>query len=323
MAFKGSSRFVYLALVPISLLLSGCNSGSEQRIPARFGLTETVLGRRVAEQAVLLANLVLPPEQRLRLNITWPAVGYFPSQTFKTDTNQNGFRVALVTDSGSDNGVIFTNADAIPVFLIDGQSLGNVEVAFVPDGIRCIFVNAHTLDDLSQRLFLAGRDVVEQHGDFDKSVALSLVLLHELGHIRFGDRSSYASNAHLDIAEINKPSGAISNPEVRADAFASEVIRQAWASGEMRSPLLGPYGRASIASNIFRVMANGFNSFDLRHDPQGILDRKPKLELFRQDGYSHLNLYLRLLIFLEQSEPTEERRRYLELIEQANSGERS
>lgn len=95
-------------------------------------------------------------------------------------------------------------ADAIPVLLIDGQSLGNVEVAFVPDGIRCIFVNAHTLDDLSQRLFLVGRDAVEQHGDFDKSVALSLVLLHELGHIRFGDRSSYASNAHLDIAEINK-----------------------------------------------------------------------------------------------------------------------
>jgi hypothetical protein len=93
-AFKGSSRFLYLALVPISLLLSGCNRGSEQCIPGRFGLTETVLGRRVAEQAVLLANLVLPPEQRLRLNITWPAVGYFPSQTFKTDANQNRFRVA-------------------------------------------------------------------------------------------------------------------------------------------------------------------------------------------------------------------------------------
>lgn len=323
MALKGSSLVAYHTLVLISLLLSGCNRGAEQRIPGRFGLSETVLGRRAAEQAVLLANLVLPPEQRLRLNITWPAVGYFPSQTFKIDTHQNGFHVALVTDSGFDNGVIFTNADAIPVFLIDGQSLGNVEVAFVPNGIRCIFVNAHSLDNLSQRLFLTGRDAVEQHGDFDKSVALSLVFLHELGHIHFGDRSSYASNGQLDIAEINKPSGEISNPEVRADAFASEVIRQAWASGEMRSPLLGQYARAAIASNIFRVMANGFNSFDLRHDPQGILDGKSKLELFRQDGYSHLNLYLRLLIFLEQSEPTEERRRYLELIEQAKTGERS
>lgn len=84
--------------------------------------------------------------------------------------------------------------------------------------------------------------------------------------------------------------------------------------------MLGPYARASIASNIFRVMSNGFNSFDLRHDPQGVLDRTPKLELFRRGGYSHLNLYLRLLIFLEQLEPTEERRRYLELIEQTNTG---
>jgi hypothetical protein len=64
-------------------------------------------------------------------------------------------------------------------------------------------------------------------------------------------------------------------------------------------------------------MATGFNSYDVLNDPQGILGGKPRYELFRQKGYSHLDLYLRLLIFLQQAEPTEERLRYLKLIEQS------
>jgi hypothetical protein len=312
-------RSAYLITLLLGFCLSGCVRGPDPRIPAAYGLGETVVGTPIAEQAILFANVTLPPDQRLRLQPTWTPVGYFPTQTFKTDTHQPGFRVARVTDLGFENEVIFTNADAIPVFLIEGQSLGNVEVAFVPDGCRCIFVNAHSLDDLSRRLYLVGPDAIEQHGDFDKSIALSLVFLHELGHIRFGDRGSYASNARLELAEINKPSQAISNPEVRADAFASEVVRLAWSSGEMQSPFYEPYGRADIASNIFRVMETGFNSYDLVHDPQGILDKKVKYELFWQNGYSHLNLYLRLLIFLQQSEPTEERYRYLELIKRASA----
>jgi hypothetical protein len=213
-----------------------------------------------------------------------------------------------------DQGVSFTNADAIAVFLIDGASLGDIEIAFVPQGCRCIFVNEHSLDDMFHRLYLVGSQAAEQHNDFDKAVALSLVLLHEMGHIHFGDRGSYSTNTALDLSELNRPSGSIFNPELRADVFASEVIKLAWSSGEMKSPLPGPYGRATIASNIFRVIATGFNVYDLNNDPQGILDHKQKLDLFAQKGYSHLNLYLRLLIFLQQSEPTDDRRRSLEQI---------
>ncbi len=306
--------FVTLAL---GASLCGCSSGPQTRLPAQYGLSETALGRPIAEQAILFANLALPPDQRLRLQPTWARSGFFPAQTFSTDATQRNFRVALVTDRGFDDGLVFTNAETVPVFLIDRQSLGDAETAFVPEGCRCIFLSVYSLDHLSEQLYLVGPHASGQHSSFDKAIALSLVFLHELGHLHFGDRTSYASNARLDLAEINAPSRSISNPEVRADAFASEIVRSAWASGEMRSGLPGPYGRAAIASNILRVVWTGFNLYDVNYDPQGIVGGNPNYGLFQQKGYSHLNLYLRLLIFLEQTDPKATRRQYLERISQA------
>ena len=235
-------------------------------------------------------------------------------QVFERGNASTSFRREFITDTQFDNGVRFINADAVSVYLIDGASLGNIEVAFVPEGCRCIFVNARSIDELSRRLYLIGEGAAEQHNSFDKALALSLVLLHEVGHVRFRDRSSYASVARLNLDELNRPSAMISNPEVRADAFASEIVRIGWASAEIQGPLGPPYGRSSIASNIFRVMETGFNGFDLKNDPQGIFNHKQNCQVFVQKGYSHLNLYVRLLVFLDQSEPTTERHEYLEAL---------
>lgn len=310
-------RSTCLLLLIVGGTLAGCNSAPQWNAARQFGVSETALGRDEVEQAILLANLVLPPDEQLRLQPTWELGGFFPPQEFNADRWHGGFRITITDDHGFHHKVVFTNSETLPVYLIDGESLGNVEVAFVPDGCRCVFVNAHSIDNLSKRLFLVGPDAFEQHNSFDKSLALALVLLHEMGHIRFGDTGSYAYSARLDLSEINKPSQAISNPEVRADAFASEVVRLAWASGEIQSALPGPYGRAEIASNIFRVIETGFNSYDYLNDPQGIMHGKIRYSVFQQKSYSHLNLYLRLLIFLQQSEPTEERLHYLTLISQA------
>jgi hypothetical protein len=315
---KRTFRLSVVVTLFLAAGLCGC-SRPATRPPAQYGLSETALGRPIAEEAILFANLALPPDQQLRLQPTWPRSGFFPAQTFKTDAAHKAFRVAFVTDRGFDDGVVFTNAEIIPVFLIDRQSLGDAETAFVPEECRCIFLNAYSLDDLSERLYLVGPHAASQHSSFDKAVALSLVFLHELGHLHFGDRTSYSSNAHLDLSEINAPSRAISNPEVRADAFASEIVRSAWASGEMRSGLPGAYGRAAIASNIVRAMSTGFNLYDVNHDPGGILGGRANYALFNQNGYSHLNLYLRLLIFLEQTDPTAAHRQYLERISHASA----
>jgi hypothetical protein len=296
------------------VLLTGCQRPPAPCLPGQYGLTETVMDRTIAEQALLFVNLMLPPEQPLRLKITWPPAGYFPRQVFAFEPGGKDFQQRLFTDGSFDQGVAFSNADEIPTYLIDGQSLGAIEVAFVPQGCRCIFINERSLDNLFQRLFIIGKDAAEQHGDFDKALALSLVLVHELGHLRFGDQGSYSSNSLLDLGELNLPSARITNPEMRADVFASEAIQGAWSSREMHSILPGPYGRAAIASHVFRVISNGFNGYDLKNDPQGVFDRQEKYGIFLQKGYSHLNLYLRLLIFLQRSEPTDDRLHYLERI---------
>jgi len=62
-----------------------------------------------------------------------------------------------------------------------------------------------------------------------------------------------------------------------------------------------------MASNVLRVIATGSNTYDFRNDPQGVLGGVSKPALFQQAGYSHLNLYVRLLVLLEQLEPNEER----------------
>lgn len=262
---------------------------------------------------------MLPPDFSMRLRPTWPASGYFPTLYFE---NEGGsFAMSYVTDRGFDNGLRFVDADEIPVYLIDASHLGRIETAFVPNGERCVFVNAGSLDRLFEDFFMMGKHVLGQHNSFDKALVLAVVLLHELGHLHFEDDGSYGPPAAFALEEIDRPSRAIANKEVRADRFASEMVNAAWASQQMKSPLDGPYGRAGIASNIFRAIATGANSHDFTVDPQGVFDGVRKPYVFRQSGYSHLNLYLRLLVLAQQINPSEERLNELRWLELALKGE--
>lgn len=116
------------------LLTATCDRVRVQTLPARYGITEAVTGRQIAEQAVLFANLVLPDNGSTRLNFTWQPSGYFPTLAFAK--SGRGFSRQFITNSGFDNGLVFNNADVVPVFLVDGTMLGNVEGVFVPQALR-------------------------------------------------------------------------------------------------------------------------------------------------------------------------------------------
>jgi hypothetical protein len=221
----------------------------------------------------------------------------------------------VIADQGFDNGWRYRNAREVPVFIVGDAHLGKVESAFVPEGEDCVFVGGRSLERQFDAFYLRGSNAWQQYSSFEKSLVVALMLLHELGHVRFGDGGSYGPPARLALDDIAKPSGTIANKEMRADRFASELIMQAWNSGEMKGPMLGNYGRAWIASNIYRVITIGSNTFDLHIDPHGVLDKLPKLDVFRAAGYSHLNTYLRLLIILHQLEPTDERLSMLRAID--------
>jgi hypothetical protein len=151
---------------------------------------------------------------------------------------------------------------------------------------------------------------------FEKALVTAVILPHELGHIRFDDAGSRGPSARLVLEDLAKPSTAIANKEVRADRFASEIISDAWNSEETKGRFSGAMGRSTVASNLYRVVAIASITNDLVEDPTGAFDKVKKLQIFRAPGYSHLNLYLRLLVILYQLEPNDQRLDLLRAVEE-------
>jgi hypothetical protein len=298
----------------VLLLMPACTTDDPPDIPSRYGLHQATLYREVVERAIVLADEVLPPDMPLRLRPTWPQAGYFPLLYFVRDRHRPAFAVQPVKDRGFDNGLRFKNAQIIYVYIVDDASLGRVENIFVPDKERCIFVSAKSLDRLFESFFITGPRALQQLSSFEKSLVVALILLHELGHLHFNDGGSYGPPARLNLDEMSRPSRDIANREVRADRFATEILEQAWDSHKMKGSIPGLFGRAVIANHIYRVIATGSNTYDFRVDPQGLLDKIVKRHAFNASGYSHLNLYLRLLVMLYQLNPTDERLADLQAI---------
>lgn len=308
----------WYCLLPLIGSLSGsCPAKEPSDIPARYGLAQTTENREIIEHAIVLVDEVLPRNMPLRLRPTWPQSGFYPTLYFEGKRNDPAFAMEDVTDRGFDNGWRFRNADEIPVFIIDATRLGQVETAFVPEGARAIFVSGRNLERQFDAFYLRGKRAWEQYSSFEKSLVTAVILLHELGHVRFDDAGSYGPPARLTLEDLTRPSAAIANKEVRVDRFASEIISDAWNADEMKGRFSGAIGRSSVASNLYRVVAIASNTNDLVEDPTGALDKIEKLRLFRASGYSHLNLYLRLLVIMYQLEPADERLKLLQQIDQA------
>ncbi|WP_257169612.1 hypothetical protein [Bradyrhizobium sp. SRS-191] len=306
----------YCLLPLIGSLSAACQAPGPPDVPARYGLAQTTENREIIERAIVLVNEVLPRDMPLRLRPTWPQSGFYPTLYFEEKRN-TAFAMEDVIDREFDNGWRFRNADEIPVFIVDATSLGQVETAFVPEGARTIFISGRNLERQFDTFYLRGEKAWEQYSSFEKSLVTAVILLHELGHVHFDDAGSYGHSARLALEDLTKPSSTIANKEVRADRFASEIISDAWNADEMKGRFSGAMGRSSIASNLYRVVAIASNTNDLVEDPTGAFDKVEKLGLFRASGYSHLNLYLRLLVILYQLEPTDERLKLLQRIDQA------
>jgi hypothetical protein len=307
----------YCFLPLIGFLSGGCPAVEPPDIPARYGLAQSTENREIIERAIVLADEVLPRQMALRLRPTWPQSAFYPSLYFEGERNDPAFAVEDVVDRGFDNGWRFRNADAIPVYIVEATSLGQIETAFVPEGSRAIFISCRNLERQFDAFYLRGEKAWQQYSLFEKALVTAVILLHELGHVRFDDAGSYGPPARLALEDLAKPSAVIANKEVRADRFASEIIADAWNSEEMKGRFSGALGRSTVASNLYRVVAIASNTNDLVEDPTGAFDKVAKPGLFRAPGYSHLNLYLRLLVILFQLEPNDQRLDLLRAIDEA------
>jgi hypothetical protein len=76
--------------------------------------------------------------------------------TFSGLPQDSGIRGRGRRRPGIDNGWRFRNADAIPVYIVDATSLGQIETAFVPEGQRAIFISGRNLERQFDAFYLRG-----------------------------------------------------------------------------------------------------------------------------------------------------------------------
>lgn len=188
-----------------------------------------------------------------------------------------------------------------PVYLVRGDSLGANEYMFVPAGENCIFVND---DRIGEALAIfsgnpAGALAV------DAEHALTLMLLHEAGHVAARDRGSYTPPVRLSVGELTAADSDEKSRELNADQFAVDAIRAAATPGQ-------PMKRFLAASNLQLALTSiSWNLASRRFlDHFGATALRER-KLFLDNGYSHPNFELRFLIMNYRLRPSEEARRLL------------
>ncbi len=304
-------------LVLCGLSCAGCNqrAGSTRVNHAlEYGLKEGTIHRQLIERAVALANVSLASDVPQRLQITWDESGLFPRFRFASERAPHPDAVL----NESPDICLYRGFVRIPVYLVDDDQLGARENTFVPDGCRCVFVNARTIDGILDGFGIGAGTRLSQYSEYEQASVYATVLLHEIGHLHNGDNGSYTEAVALTAGEVAQGLNSAANKEVRADRFAVEQLQKALVENNWR-PFLGlGSGRSSVANHLLYVINVAVNTYDYRNDPWGYLNGQADPGRYTARSYSHLNLQLRLLVMLYQMEPDASRREHLrQLLGQA------
>ena len=171
-------------------------------VAVRHQWRESFRYRQAVEQAVNLANQVLEPSGATHFAVSWK----------------------------------MRAAATIPVTIVDGDRLPPQHIVFVPDGEEAVVINSDQLPTLL-KYFESGSELASKVRTED---VLAFCLLHEAGHIRFGDHGSFVDGGELskaDIVSIALSKDSVrsreivsKNHELRADLFAVDAIEGAQAS---------------------------------------------------------------------------------------------
>lgn len=189
----------------------------------------------------------------------------------------------------SDSGIVLRPSweqsrpvGSLPVYLIDAEGLPADALCFVPDGYKCIFVTSSLFPNLG-KLFAEPdpQEVVRQSRD-----VLTILLLHECGHIHYGDAGSFAGSS----AGLNLTRTAAKDRETRADQFAAEMLRKA------KADIAGAFHARSVTAMTLmaQTMLINFNFFGARVVNLGSRKFRDK-GVYWDDSLTHPNLAFRML----------------------------
>ncbi len=185
------------ALLLLVLGLAACREKHAEKSPVeRLGLSETVLGRPLVEEAMHAANAILGSRAGYRLAGSWEP----PPKAGTPET--------------------------IPVYLLDRASVPAVYAVMVPDACRCVFVQT---DFFRAWLDTHTKSLEQDMLSIEPSSALAFMLLHEVGHIANHDPGQFEADSgtralNLDVTTQKER-------EAAADRFAAEQVDTAAKGG--------------------------------------------------------------------------------------------
>jgi hypothetical protein len=178
--------------------LSACNEKHAEKSPVELlGLSETVLGRPLVEDAMRAANAILGGRVPYRLTGSWESTAKDPTLT------------------------------TVPVYLVDRASVPAVYAVMVPDACRCVFVQT---DSFRAWLDTHTKSLEGAMLSIEPSSALTFMLLHEVGHIAHHDPGQF--EAESGIRALNLDVTTQKEREAAADAFAAEQVEAAMQGGD-------------------------------------------------------------------------------------------
>jgi hypothetical protein len=270
-----------LRLFILALLLMACTSCSPRNTPTspleRYGWRESFRYRATTEEAVSIANRVLRENSDLRFRVSWKG--------------------------GSDEGV--------PIYLVDGDRLSSQHIVFIPNGERWVVINTDGVATLLQ--YFASESEWAYAIPAPKILAFSL--LHEAGHIHFGDSGSFVQSTEIsknDIVAISLSRDNVlsrdivsRNPELRADLFAIDAIEQTvkrWPEDIGESIKAARNGDDDMIGLEMGVLLPHLEfNLALKRDPnrEGALfggSNGNGRRVFLDSSYSHPNLEFRFLV---------------------------
>jgi hypothetical protein len=193
---------------------------------------------------------------------------------------------------------------SIPLFLVATFKEASSTPAAVPEGCICVFVNpAYLASWIEFNSSGTGRMAL------DRGYFLTMVLLHEAGHIKEGSPAAAFKNGELSQLNID-PSVAKVN-EQRADEFAAQLLRRhaytkpATATSLEANLVVNELTKLSWNMQAFRTL-DEFGAFAVG-----------KRSVYLDDGYSHPNMALRVLRINHLIQASDATRSLLEAFESA------
>lgn len=296
-------KIILFLLLVISL--TGCKEKSKiefVNFANKYQLNQTTNYSYEFERAILYANSILEDTFKYRLVPTWETSILCPKFSFYKFTNNSKMTYSLKDLNDSIKECKYTNYFPIPVYLINDEKLGGSENIFVPDNEKCIFVNTRFITSLWKDFGILWYSPDRRH-----SITLSLILLHELGHLNNGDEGSYTKPEAIEInsngtLELSK------NKEYNADMFAINELKRANLTNDTASfrEKVVFMSNTSLVGDFYRAISYGRSEFEINKDVLGIFNGKHTLLNFKTNSYSHPNLYFRFLLMSYSLNPDKE-----------------